>query len=241
MTNSRPTTASQALPPSSGTKEDIAATSACDDSPGSRRRREQASIEEITTRAGVGFGAFFNHFPGGKDELYTEAVMEALDAYAEWVRSAREGLEDPAEVFARSFRLTGRLAVAEPELLAPLLTRGTELLLVDRGLRVAVLEDLAAGVEGGRFAPLDPEVHLVTVGGVLLGLVRLLSTQPERVDEATIDDVTASVLRMLGVPADEAAEFAARPLAVAGVLRGDGVRVISGLLVGRCTGTSGMI
>lgn len=203
--------------------------------------REQASIEEITTRAGVGFGSFFNHFPGGKDELYTEAVMEALDAYAEWVRSAREGLEDPAEVFARSFRLTGRLAVAEPELLAPLLTRGTELLLVDRGLRVAALEDLAAGVEGGRFAPLDPEVHLVTVGGVLLGLVRLLSTQPERVDEATIDDVTASVLRMLGVPADEAAEIAARPLAVAGVLRGDGVRVISGLLVGRCTGTSGMI
>lgn len=76
---------------------------------------------------------------------------------------------------------------------------------------------------------------------MLLGLVRLLSTQPERVDEATIDDVTASVLRMLGVPADEAAEIAARPLAVAGVLRGDGVRVISGLLVGRCTGTSGMI
>lgn len=174
--------------------------------------REQASIEEITKRAGVGFGSFFNHFPGGKEDLYTEAVMEALDAYADWVRSARGELDDPAEVFARSFRLTGRLAVAEPELLAPLLARGTGVLLVERGLRVVALEDLAAGVEGGRFASLDPEVHLVMVGGALLGLVRLLSTHPDRVDGTTIDEATASALRMLGVPADEAREIVAREL-----------------------------
>lgn len=174
--------------------------------------RDRASIEEITTRAGVGFGSFFNHFPDGKDALFAEAVMEVLDAYAAWVRSVREGLEDPAEIFARSFRLTGRLAMAEPDLLAPLMTRGTELLLVERGLREAALEDIEDGVESGRFAPLDPEVHLVSVGGTLLGLVRLLSTHPDRVDDTTIDAVTASVLRMLGVPSGEASEIASREL-----------------------------
>lgn len=174
--------------------------------------REQASIEEITTRAGVGFGSFFNHFPGGKADLFAEAVLEVLDVYAEWVREARADLDDPAEIFARSFRLTGRLAVAEPELLAPLLSRGTEILLVERGLRQAAYEDLESGVASGRFTPLAPEVHLVLVGGALLGLVRLLTTQPDQIDDDTIDAVAASVLRLLGVAAEEAEELAARPL-----------------------------
>lgn len=174
--------------------------------------REQATIEQITQRAGVGFGSFFNHFPGGKADLFSEAVLEVLDRYAEWVQSAREGLDDPAEIFARSFRLTGRLALAEPKLLAPLLSRGSELLLVQRGLREIALEDLTTGVEQQRFAPLDPEVHLVVVGGALLGLVRLLSTQPDRVDDDTIDAVAAAVLRLLGVPADEANAISSRPL-----------------------------
>ena len=43
--------------------------------------REHASIEEITKRAGVGFGSFFNHFEG-KEEFFEEAVLEVLDLYA---------------------------------------------------------------------------------------------------------------------------------------------------------------
>ncbi|MFN8099186.1 MAG: TetR/AcrR family transcriptional regulator [Dermatophilaceae bacterium] len=173
--------------------------------------REQASIEEITKRAGVGFGSFFNHFPEGKDELFTEAVLELLDAYAGWIRSVTESLTDPAEVFARSFRITGRLGTARADLFAPLLARGSEILFVDRGLRQAALADLGAGVASGRFASLDPQVHLLAVGGVLLGLMRGATTGPG-LSEDDIDAVSAGVLRMLGVPADEAAEICTRPL-----------------------------
>lgn len=174
--------------------------------------RGSASIEEITKRAGVGFGSFFNHFPGGKDELFDEAVLELLDGYAEWIRSATHELEDPAEVFGRSFRLTGRLAAAQPDLFAPLLARGSELLLLERGLREVAIVDLARGVESGRFVALPAEVHLMSVGGVLLGLVQLLtSSVPDNSDEA-IDAISAGVLRLLGVPAGEADELVKRSL-----------------------------
>ena len=174
--------------------------------------REDASIKEITARAGVGFGSFFNHFPGGKDELWFAAVMEVLDGYAEWLRGATEDATDPAERFARSFRLTGRLALERPDLLAPVLARGTEVLFLDGGVRAAAMEDLAAGVDAGRFVALDPEIHLVTVGGALLGLVRLVASEPGRATEEVIDAAASSVLRMLGIAAAEAEELCARDL-----------------------------
>ncbi len=175
--------------------------------------RVTASIEEITKRAGVGFGSFFNHFPGGKDELFDEAVFEVLDGYAAWQLSMAEGLTDPAERFARSFRLTGRLAAAQPDLFAPLLTRGSELLLLERGLRQEAMADLDAGVRSGRFTNLAPEVHLMSVGGVLIGLVRMFSTSsPDRDAATVVDQVTEGVLRFLGIPAGEAAELVAQPL-----------------------------
>lgn len=174
-------------------------------------QRDTASIEEITRRAGVGFGSFFNHFPNGKDELYSEAVLEILDAYAHWVRSATADLEDPAEVFARSFRLTGRLAAARPDIFAPLLARGTEVLLLERGLHDVALQDLETGVATGRFVDISPELHLMAVGGVLLGLLRA-ATSTIALDDASVDAVAQGVLRLLGVDGVEASELCSRQL-----------------------------
>ncbi|WP_265443576.1 TetR/AcrR family transcriptional regulator [Flexivirga meconopsidis] len=174
--------------------------------------RSEVSIEEITGRAQVGFGSFFNHFPGGKDELFRESVMTLLDAYSAWIGSATEDLTDPAEIFARSFRLTGRLAMSEPELLAPLLATGTRVLAVRRGLRERALDDISRGVSEGRFIQQDPEVLLMTVGGVLLGLVQLVSDPDSKAEEAVIDQVTASSLRLLGLTAEEAEEIVTHPL-----------------------------
>src|SRR5262245_61073903 len=43
--------------------------------------RTVVSIQEITDRADVGFGSFYNHFDN-KDELFNAAVAETLDNYA---------------------------------------------------------------------------------------------------------------------------------------------------------------
>lgn len=173
--------------------------------------RLQASIEEITKRAGVGFGSFFNHFES-KDALFSEAVLRTLDVFTDGIRVAVADLTDPAEIFARSFRLTGRLARARPEVLAPLLNHGTDLLVLDRGLRQAALADIRAGVATGRFVALDPEILVMTVAGAMLGLIRHVSRDPAAVSEAHIDAIAAAVLRLLGVDVAEAAAIVGRPL-----------------------------
>lgn len=173
--------------------------------------REQASIEEITRRAGVGFGSFYNHFDS-KEELFAEALLSVLDTYAAWIREATADVADPAEVFGRSFRLTGRLALGAPELFAPLLAHGTGLLGMDRGLQLAALEDLRRGVAAGRFGPLAPPVLLALAGGALLGLLQLIQDDPAAVDVGTVDAAAEGVLRMFGVDAVEAADIVRRPL-----------------------------
>jgi hypothetical protein len=50
------------------------------------------------------------------------------------------------------------------------------------------------------------------VAGGLLGLLRMCQRHPERVTEATVDQLAEAELRLLGVPADEAARLAALPL-----------------------------
>lgn len=178
--------------------------------------RANASVEEITKRAGVGFGSFFNHFPGGKEEFFDAAVFELIERYAVWLRPATAELDDPAEVFARSFRLTGRLALAQPSTLAPLSAHGLDLLFTERFLRAMALEDLQAGIDSGRFIDAPLVTHLVSVGSLLLGLVALVTRQDDpdlpTITEADVDASAACALRALGLSAEDADEVSARPL-----------------------------
>ena len=66
--------------------------------------------------------------------------------------------------------------------------------------------------EAGRFTVDDPELALSVAGGALLGLGNLLRNQPDRDDGAAADAVTEDVLRLFGLPADEAREICRRPL-----------------------------
>ncbi len=173
---------------------------------------DNATVRQITRQAGVGVAQFLQHFPGGREGLFQEAVLELLDAYAAWLRTASADLTDPAEVFARAFRLTGRVAANERDLLRPLLTRGPEVLFIERGLREIAFTDLEVGMAQGRFADLDPDVVLMSVGGMLMGLLHLLKDHPNRVTDETIDDLAAAALRLLGVDATEAQDIVRREL-----------------------------
>jgi hypothetical protein len=80
------------------------------------------------------------------------------------------------------------------------------------GLAPRALRDIRAGQQAGRFTALDADVALSAVAGGLLGLLRLCHDQPERMNEKVVDQLTESILRLLGVPADEAARLAALPI-----------------------------
>ncbi|ORV56099.1 TetR family transcriptional regulator [Mycobacterium florentinum] len=168
-------------------------------------------VLEITQAADVGMGSFYNHFDT-KEQLFEAAVADVLDAHGAMLDRLTESIDDPAETFAASFRLTGRLFRQRPQESEILLAHGPALLSSDRGLAPRALRDIKAGVDAGRFSVDDPELALAMAGGALLGLGKLLRDDPRRDDAQAADTVTENVLRLFGLSADEAREVCRRPL-----------------------------
>ena len=174
-------------------------------------RGERASIQEITEAADIGFGSFYNHFES-KEELFRTASEEVLERWGQMIDRACAGLNDPAEVFTTSFRISGRLSWTHPDLARFITGAGLELLDRPRGLAPRALRDIKMGQAAGRFTVPNADIALSTVAGGLLGLLRVHQQHPEEVDEAAVDQLAEAILRMLGVPAREARRIAARQL-----------------------------
>ncbi|MGP4010674.1 TetR/AcrR family transcriptional regulator [Streptomyces sp. 4N124] len=170
-----------------------------------------ASIQAIAERADVGFGSFYNHFES-KTELFEAAVIDALEEFGRTFDDRLTGIDDPAELVAGGFRLSARMAESHPELMQVLRLRGLGHLHSDNGLAVRALRDLRAGMASGRFTALDATVALSALGGTLLSLVELRFARPDLDGDEAAAELAEMVLRMLGVPPDDAHEVARRPL-----------------------------
>jgi AcrR family transcriptional regulator len=173
--------------------------------------RVNVPVLEITQAADVGMGSFYNHFDS-KEQLFEAAVADVLDAHGALLDRLTASIEDPAETFATSFRLTGRLFRQRPQESEILLANGPALLSSDRGLAPRALRDIKAAADAGRFRVDDPELALAVAGGALLGLGALLREDRDRDDAHAADTVTEKVLRLFGLGADEAHAVCERPL-----------------------------
>lgn len=173
--------------------------------------RLNAPVLEITQAADVGMGSFYNHFDS-KEQLFAAAVADVLDTHGVLLDRLAGSVEDPAETFAVSFRLTGRLFGQRPLETDILLATGPALLSSEHGLAPRALRDIKAAAEAGRFEVADPELALVTAGGALLGLGALLRADPHRDGALAADMVTERLLRLFGLSAEEARAICRRPL-----------------------------
>ena len=168
-------------------------------------------VLEITQAADVGMGSFYNHFES-KEELFDAAVADVLDTHGALLDQLTESIEDPAETFACSFRLTGRLFRRRPQESRILLANGLNLIWSERGLGPRALRDIELATAAGRFSVDDAKLALAVAAGALLGLGKLLQEEAERDDAAAADRVTEDVLRLFGLPDDEARMICQRPL-----------------------------
>jgi AcrR family transcriptional regulator len=174
-------------------------------------RGDRASIAEITEEADIGFGSFYNHFDS-KEQVFQTASEEVLERWGQLIDRASASLTDPAERFAVGTRITGRLGWTHPDIAGFLTGTGLGVLDIPGGLVPRALHDIEAGQAAGRFTVPDAEIALSAAAGGMLGLLRMCQRHPERVTEATVDQLAEAVLRLLGVPAGEAARVAALPL-----------------------------
>ncbi|MGX1560729.1 TetR/AcrR family transcriptional regulator [Streptomyces sp. NPDC055506] len=170
-----------------------------------------ASIQLIAERADVGFGSFYNHFES-KTELFDAAVLDALEELGQAFDEQLRGVDDPAELVAAGFRLSVRLAEARPELMQVLRHRGLGHIHSESGLAPRAVRDLEAGIASGRFTVADPTVAVTALGGSLLALVELRFARPGLDGDEAASNLAEMLLRMLGVPPEDARDVARRPL-----------------------------
>ncbi|WP_328394203.1 TetR/AcrR family transcriptional regulator [Streptomyces sp. NBC_00390] len=173
--------------------------------------RTDVSIQEITEAADVGFGSFYNHFTS-KDELFDAAVALTLEEHGALLESVVGDLKDPAEIFAASVRLTGRLQRTHTQIARILVRTGMPYLTSDSGLAPQAMRDLQAAADNGRLDIDDPHTAVAMVGGALLGVLHLLETRPDLDAEHVSDQLATRLLRMFGMTRAEAQEVASRPL-----------------------------
>ena len=174
-------------------------------------RGGRASIAEITEEADIGFGSFYNHFDS-KDSCSGPRSGELLEQLGQVIDQACADISDPAEVFAVSLRISGRPGWTHPDIARFLTGVSLEVLDASSGLVPRALRDIRSGQAAGRFTGTDAEIALSAVAGGLLGLLRLRERHPEQVDETSVDQLTGACLRLLGVPASEAARLVASGL-----------------------------
>jgi AcrR family transcriptional regulator len=167
-------------------------------------------VLEITRAADVGMGSFYNHFDT-KEQLYQAALQEIFDRRGA-VLDVLPKLEDPAETFACRFRLNGRMFRRRPHESRALLDLGLGPIVADRGLAPRALRDIKAGQQAGRFHVDDPELALALAAGALLGLNQLLHDQAERDDAQAADSFAEDLLRVYGLPPEDARDVCRREL-----------------------------
>jgi AcrR family transcriptional regulator len=172
----------------------------------------EVSIQEITDAADVGFGSFYNHFKS-KQDLFDAAVEEVLEEHGAMLDAATAGIADPAEVFAAAVRMTARLPKTQPQIAKIFERIGFDLVAAPRGLAPRARRDLKRAQAAGRFTIDDLDVALACASGAMLGVLHMASTndKPAAIDRAA-DKLAANLLRMFGVPADEARRIASRKL-----------------------------
>lgn len=173
--------------------------------------RTSVPVLEITELAGVGIGSFYNHFTT-KEDLFQAAVDDALELQGALLDAWGDDLEDPAEVFARSFRLVGRLHRLEPRYSRVILSQGLGMLSSDRGLAPRARRDIERACAAGRFTSPDTGTALLIVGGAAMAVGQTIHDHPELDDAALTDDAARHLLRMLGLSPSDADDVCSRPL-----------------------------
>lgn len=169
------------------------------------------SIQLIAERADVGFGSFYNHFES-KVQLFDAAVADVLEEFGRAFDEHLSDVEDPAELVSGGFRLSARMVDSNPEAMQILRHRARGHVHAEAGLAPRAMRDVERGIEQGRFLDMDPLIAVTVLGGSLLTLVELRFSHPELDGDRAAIELAETVLRSYGLPAEEAAEVARRPL-----------------------------
>lgn len=167
-------------------------------------------VTAITDAADVGRGSFYNHF-ASMDDLVDAVIRESLEQLAAEVIGDLPA--DPALGACIGNRRFIRLAYEQPNLarLFVNLANG-ETLFTESVLPYSRIA-LDRGIQAGRFRIDDVDMALIILIGSAFAVMRAILQESAPADADVLH--AQSMLELFGIPRDEAAELARRPLPAA--------------------------
>jgi AcrR family transcriptional regulator len=173
------------------------------------RGMEQTTIAEIAAQADVATGSFYNYF-STKEQLLEALLEDELARQRDLLRLRQDQVEDPAEKISIAHRHLVLVGMSDPDWAWLILRLDVPYRAAWATLGQAASDDLAAGLEAGRFEVSNPELALTASGGALFAVIheQLVGHSSPGAGSAHAE----GVLRSFGILPAEAAEIARRPL-----------------------------
>ena len=171
---------------------------------------EAVTIDDIVQAAAVGKGSFYNHFEG-REALLRAIAREIRAGVEHQVDLANAGVADPAHRMARAICTYLRYALDDAERAGVLVRLYSGHFSLTAPLNRGLMDDIAAGLAASRFAVQTVETGMLFVIGVTqVTLVRLVQEPGLSLAVSLAQQMSALVLRGLGVEAAEAERIAAQ-------------------------------
>lgn len=170
---------------------------------------QSITILSITEQADVAQGTFYNYFES-RDALIDVVIHEAVETFGQRLDALTRAMPDAAEVYSFSLRHLMHTAVSDP-VWGWLLVRlgiAQDTLLSILGPRAA--RDIQIGVDSGRFVVPDVALASAMTFGAMLSAMHSYLDGTREFDPS--QQYAEYLLRMVGIPADEAHEITQRPL-----------------------------
>jgi AcrR family transcriptional regulator len=170
-------------------------------------------IQEITERADVALGSFYNHF-SSKEELVEAVVTESLADLASVAITSVGDDADPAETVALAHLRFIRLAYEQPDFARLVVNLDHADALFSNAVQPYARIALERGIANGRFVVAEIEVTLTAVIGGAFALIREILDG--RFGPGVEVALTSYVLTSLGLTAGDAEAVLASASALIG-------------------------
>ncbi len=170
---------------------------------------DAVTIEDITEAADVARRTFYHYFES-KNAALVPIARERTRELNRRIDHVVARLDDPAEVISVALRHTLRSLPEDPLCAWFIFRSGLPQNRLREGIGESGYRDVSRGVETGRFTLDNPEAGATLLSGALIGA--LGDRLEHRLSDSDLDDAVEYLLRLLGVPLDEARDIAHRPL-----------------------------
>jgi len=157
---------------------------------------DRISIQEITNRARVATGTYYNYFDS-KQDVFMAVAKDLQDQLATDLETTRESIKDPAMMVAVTLKYYFYQCLDNQDWREFTRYTGLSHLSLEQPVE-ARIEDIQRGVKGGRFKVDD--VHFTE--SLIRGMVRHVNSAIDKghVGRNAIDYAIRSILQMLGLP-----------------------------------------